>query len=289
MKLQSVIINMKRDKRALCYKPLALLLAVDLIDNGDINPKQGFAPELILNKFNEAMLHFDKSRKQKGYMPLWHLTTDNFWTLYKDQKRVAGQGKSYLNPKSNKRLKELVDEVRLNLEFWHVEKKREEIYKASIELLRFDFSKKGDKASQFIANLFIDNNNKSPRALVTNERIIRDTKVTREIKEIYDDRCQICGVDLPVSKPYEKYSEGAHIKPLGRPHNGLDVLANILCLCPNHHVQFDYGYITIADDFSLISKDCSYNSKVLKVKYSKHKIDSEMMRYHRDNIYSDLE
>ena len=63
MKLQSVIFNMKRDKRALYYKPLALLLTVDLIDNGDIEPRLGFPPELILNKFSEAMLHFDKSRK----------------------------------------------------------------------------------------------------------------------------------------------------------------------------------------------------------------------------------
>ena len=286
MKLQSVIFNMKRDKRALYYKPLALLLTVDLIDNGDIDPKQDFPPELILNKFSEAMLHFDKSRKQRGHMPVWHLTTDNFWTLYKDKEKVAGQGISRLNPKSNKRLNELVDEVRLNLEFWHVEKKREEIYKASIELLRSDFSKKGETASQVIANLFIDNDNKPPRSLVTHERIIRNNKLTREIKEIYDDRCQICRVDLPVPKPHEKYSEGAHIKPLGRPHNGDDVLGNILCLCPNHHVQFDYGYITINDDFSIISKDCLYNSKILKVKPSKHKIDLEMIRYHRDNIYS---
>ncbi|MBT6251913.1 MAG: hypothetical protein HOI84_01280, partial [Flavobacteriaceae bacterium] len=32
---------------------------------------------------------------------------------------------------------------------------------------------------------------------------------------------------------------GAHIKPLGRPHSGPDVKENLLCLCPNHHDQFD--------------------------------------------------
>lgn len=41
----------------------------------------------------------------------------------------------------------------------------------------------------------------------------------------------------------DKYAEGAHIKPLGVPHDGPDIIQNILCLCPNHHLMFDrYSY-----------------------------------------------
>jgi putative restriction endonuclease len=34
-----------------------------------------------------------------------------------------------------------------------------------------------------------------------------------------------------------------------------DVIENLLCLCPNHHVLFDNGAFSIADDFSLIGQE----------------------------------
>ena len=47
--------------------------------------------------------------------------------------------------------------------------------------------------------------------------------------------------------PTGRYAEGAHIRPLGYPHDGPDVLGNVLCLCPNDHVRFDYGAIWLDD------------------------------------------
>jgi putative restriction endonuclease len=85
----------------------------------------------------------------------------------------------------------------------------------------------------------------------------------------------MCGVRLEGNAG--PYAEAAHIKPLGRPHNGPDVLENLLCLCPNHHVLFDYGGIAIADDFSVIGDEL-----VLTVKPT-HKINPEFVRYHRDH------
>jgi putative restriction endonuclease len=74
-------------------------------------------------------------------------------------------------------------------------------------------------------------------------RIVRDTKQARRIKELYDYRCQMCGVRLEgLAGPY---AEAAHIRPLGSPHNGPDTPENILCLCPNHHVLFDHGGIAL--------------------------------------------
>ena len=46
--------------------------------------------------------------------------------------------------------------------------------------------------------------------------------------------------------------EGAHIRPLGAPHDGPDTPDNILCLCPNHHVLFDQGAFHLGDDLVLI-------------------------------------
>lgn len=81
-------------------------------------------------------------------------------------------------------------------------------------------------------------------------RRIRDTALSREVKKMYRDKCQVCGIVIP-GIGERQYSEGAHVRPLGRPHLGLDASDNILCLCPNHHTQLDFGGMVILDDYTL--------------------------------------
>jgi hypothetical protein len=101
-------------------------------------------------------------------------------------------------------------------------------------------------------------------------RIIRDTALSRKVKSLYHHRCQICGetVLLYDEKPY---AEAHHIKPLGSPHNGPDIQSNILCICPNHHAQLDYGAIKI-------------ELHELQIRPG-HEIQREFIEYHNDNIY----
>ena len=108
-------------------------------------------------------------------------------------------------------------------------------------------------------------------------RIVRDSNLSRSIKELYDYSCQACGIRIEVRGV--GYAEGAHIRPLGKPHNGQDVSGNILCLCPNHHVMFDKGAFTIKENFSLIGLESS-----LKV-HQQHSIDLSNLNYHREHIY----
>ncbi len=68
----------------------------------------------------------------------------------------------------------------------------------------------------------------------------------------------------------------------GEPHNGPDVLENLLCLCPNHHVLFDKGTFTVNEDFSIIG--LSDYSK-LTVNRHEHSIGKEFIEYHRDHCY----
>lgn len=111
------------------------------------------------------------------------------------------------------------------------------------------------------------------RQEITTQRIVRNTRVAQAVKELYDYKCQVCGVRLEgVSGPY---AEGAHIKGLGKPHNGPDIPENILCLCPNHHVLFDKGGITVNDDLSIEN----YQGK-LNVKEG-HRLNPQYLRYHR--------
>lgn len=109
-------------------------------------------------------------------------------------------------------------------------------------------------------------------------RIIRDTQQARQVRELYDYHCQVCGIRLESSAG--PYAEAAHIRPLGSPHDGPDVLDNLLCLCPNHHVLFDYGGFTIDDDFTLKGIDGQLTVK------AEHQISRTHLRYHRAHYYN---
>ncbi|MDY3345684.1 YDG/SRA domain-containing protein [Riemerella anatipestifer] len=112
-------------------------------------------------------------------------------------------------------------------------------------------------------------------------RIVRETKTASFIKKLYDHKCQICGIQIIT--PVQIYAEAAHIKALGKPHNGPDTKENILCLCPNHHTMLDLGIITIEDDFTIIG----FESGKLNI-HPNHKIDLECIKYHREHHYKKL-
>ena len=76
------------------------------------------------------------------------------------------------------------------------------------------------------------------------QRIIRDTELSRRVKLIHNFRCQIYGYTLDLGNG-KLYAEAHHIKPLGSEHNGPDIVENIMCVCPNHHVLLDYRAIPI--------------------------------------------
>lgn len=107
-------------------------------------------------------------------------------------------------------------------------------------------------------------------------RVIRDTAQARKVKSLHDHRCQMCAIRLEC--PAGPYAEAAHIRPLGAPHNGPDTVDNILCLCPNHHVLFDYGAVSIADDLSLIGEPGDL------IIHRDHPINRTYLAYHREHF-----
>jgi hypothetical protein len=57
------------------------------------------------------------------------------------------------------------------------------------------------------------------RTRVTIERIVRDTKRSKRVKELNGDRCQLCTVELKFPNG-RLYAEAHHVKPLGGIHKG---------------------------------------------------------------------
>jgi len=106
-------------------------------------------------------------------------------------------------------------------------------------------------------------------------RVVRDTKKAKKIKELYDFKCQVCLLAIKTKRGF--YAEAAHIKPLGKPHNGDDNFNNLLCLCPNHHVMFDKGTFAIDSNFNLLGLE---DGKIAL--NNEHKIDLDNIEYHRE-------
>lgn len=87
------------------------------------------------------------------------------------------------------------------------------------------------------------------RHLVTTYRVLRDTALARRVKADMNYTCQLCDARIVLSDG-TPYAEAHHVQPLGTPHNGPDHPGNIVCVCPNCHVKFDYGAV-VADQVKL--------------------------------------
>jgi putative restriction endonuclease len=124
---------------------------------------------------------------------------------------------------------------------------------------------------------------RAERTILTSSRLKRNISLSETVKNLYEFKCQICDVHLQT--PKGAIAIGAHIKGLGSPHHGPDVLENMLCLCPNHHEQFDkFGYYIDPETFE-VKQLKGFEGKKIKI-VTKHEIDKSFLIYHMQNFRS---
>ena len=156
--------------------------------------------------------------------------------------------------------------------YWH------DIGRSGFVIYRYCLRAAGASAPLYSINEQLDMR-VADRKPVEIQRIVRNTLMATDVKRINGYRCQVCDTRLETAGG--PYAEGAHIKPLGRPHNGPDIRENILCMCPNHHLLFDRGAFSVRDDLGLIGVDGA-----LRVERS-HRVEVGFLAYHREH-YLDL-
>ncbi|MER7399269.1 YDG/SRA domain-containing protein [Streptomyces sp. NPDC000151] len=163
--------------------------------------------------------------------------------------------------------------------------------KSGWQICQFDLHRLTDskqeltEPEQKIAALFdFDAEEKFPETRTTTvQRIVRDTAVVRRVKGMYDHECQVCGFRL-VGGDGKAYSEGAHIRPLGKLHRGPDVEQNVLCLCANCHVRLDKGAIYISDDWRVVERGAVLQPGAVfpeLTRFPEHNIGTDYTEYHR--------
>ncbi|ATO15402.1 SRA-YDG domain-containing protein [Micromonospora sp. WMMA2032] len=125
-----------------------------------------------------------------------------------------------------------------------------------------------------------DEDGRAERVTTVVQRLIRSSKKAIQVKVWHDFTCQVCS--LRIITPAGPYAEAAHIRALGKPHDGPDVEANVLCLCPNDHVRFDAGAIYV--DPAWVVRDSSTNAEIGPLRRSPaHHIDPAQLAYHREH------
>jgi hypothetical protein len=134
-----------------------------------------------------------------------------------------------------------------------------------VEMVRSNFEGKFDSTTP--AAIDVDTNELPIRVRTEISRVVRDTKAARELKRLYQGRCQLCGNRLEIS-PGEFYLEAHHLKPLGQPHQGPDTIKNLICVCPNCHVLLDFNVQKLA---------------VANLKSSLHEVGQEFVDYHNEH------
>ncbi|MCL2814267.1 MAG: HNH endonuclease [Oscillospiraceae bacterium] len=135
---------------------------------------------------------------------------------------------------------------------------------------------------RIIDEIIINDNNINTKIGKNVSLYERNQTIVKEIKQIYNDTCQFCGEQIEIGLN-EYFSNACHIRPLE--HNGDDTIYNLIVLCPNHHVMFDSGMITInIENKTVIHVNPQHmiNNKEICLK---HDIGKKYIEYHNEHIF----
>lgn len=111
-------------------------------------------------------------------------------------------------------------------------------------------------------------------------RFIRDTKKTIQLKKMYEYTCQVCKLQIKIQND-TYYSEVHHIHPLKE--GGDDSFSNMIVLCPNDHMFFDYGMLRIDIDGEWVID--KIGKKIEKIKFiGNHKIAKKNIQYQYEEL-----
>ncbi|MEK2471690.1 HNH endonuclease [Streptomyces noursei] len=266
------------------HKPLALLWAIGQVASrkSRLAPWETFRREVgvLLEEFGLA-----GSQVTPEY-PFWHLRTSGVWEVHgiehddfkptpaalRSQDARAGFGRDAARLLTEPLTR--VEAVMLLCSTYFQDTDHDEL------LERVGLGGYLNASGQSVHAVVDKDRPKAPvgRREVTSSRQERDRRLAQDIKVLHRHQCQVCGIRLETLLSH--YSEAAHIRGLGSPHDGPDELANLLCLCPNHHIQFDRLAIYIDENWQIRR---TRDNEVLGelIRNPEHAIDADYLAYHR--------
>lgn len=149
MKNKSIITKLRRDRRAPHFKPLTLLIALDILDE-----QKYFSPvvpaKIIIERFQGLSKIIGlKKTHSKGFMPFWHLSGDNIFIHYSNKHELVSNSLfKFGKPKSKSQLLSKVDYVIINqskLNYFNNKIRRKKLRKEIFSLLKKDNNENSKK------------------------------------------------------------------------------------------------------------------------------------------------
>lgn len=238
------------------YKPILLLSVIDLIAQGLVYENKITVSDDLINTFEKYWINLASGSYKGGlHYPFFHLQSEGFWHLeFKAQMK--------LQPKTLKKLKEIVDHASLDEELfdllqdqfsraelvdtliavWFSASRRELEDILSINTnFQKSITEEIEKFSDFL-------NRETPPKFIFKRSVVRNAFFRKAVVHIYDYRCAFCRVRV-IKDISQNIVDGAHIKPFSRFYDS--TIANGISLCKNHHWAFDQGWFAIDEDYKI--------------------------------------
>jgi hypothetical protein len=114
-------------------------------------------------------------------------------------------------------------------------------------------------------------------------RYIRDSRHANRLKPLYGYKCCLCQtiIERPAAN---HYVECCHIRPLNQ--GGHDSEDNLLILCPNHHVEFDSGALTLEPSTHTLKHINPANPINGRRPSLRHRIDETNIEFHYTIVFN---
>lgn len=231
------------------HKPLLILAAIDLIEQGKVLNNQ----ILPNTEFVEAFLKYwnlIRSERPRIFLPFYHLKSDGFWHLHAKSNGTIYAFRSMMQVAENVAFASFDDDLfalllqpiereairQTIIEIYFAEEA--EIFRAAIGENQRNFS---------LENLLSEQAN--PETAKNLDKPKRSRLFRGVIMRLYDYTCAVCRFRL-VTLDGMTAVDAAHIVPFSISHD--DGIGNGLALCKLHHWAFDNGLISIDDKFCLV-------------------------------------
>lgn len=221
------------------HKPLLILAALDLIDEGKASPDRIPWCQNLRDRFSARFLLVRKHNDQNTpENPFFYLQTQGFWQAWVEE------GNSHLKLQTTPLVNQMGHVfARFSDGFEHLTASP-----ASRNLLREALISRYFPQLSFSPHSTSNIQNSTLRVAEDTPEYGRSPAFRRLILEIYDHQCAACGLRIRLASGNDvSFIDAAHLIPFAKSRN--DHPTNGLALCKNHHWAMDRDIIAPGPDF----------------------------------------
>ena len=220
------------------HKPLLLLAAMDLIDEGKATPTNIPWNQELRDRFTSRFLLVRKHNDQNNPdLPFRYLANDGFWQAYE----ANGKTKICRDVRVSD-FGQVFARFENGFEFLVALPENRQIMRETLIARYFPY----DLRAELLSKIVIEN---VPTELASEEppEYGRSPAFRRTILEVYDHQCAACGLRIRLAHGNDvSFIDAAHLIPFSESYN--DHPTNGLALCKNHHWAMDRNIIAPGPD-----------------------------------------